>query len=130
MRGLDYQRMVRWSGALLIAVVGALHLILAPMHFQAAVYIGLFFLANVGVALVAALNISRDALWGWILGFLTAGGAFVFYVLTRLLSFPGYSGAAGKWVEPFGILALVVEAAFVVLFLVAISAGLVRSQSQ
>lgn len=61
---------------------------------------------------------------------MTAGGAFVFYVLTRLFSFPGYSEAVGKWVEPFGILALVVEAAFVVLFLVAISAGLVRSQSQ
>lgn len=129
MTALDFQRIARWSGAMLIAVVGAIHLTLAPGHFEAAVYIGVF-LANVGAALVAAVNISRDALWGWLLGLLTAGGAFLFYGATRLFSFPRYSEAVGKWAEPFGIFALGVEAAFVLLFLVALSAGLMRSQGE
>lgn len=128
MSSFDLSRAARWSGALLIAVVGAIHLVLAQEHFKEATYIGVLFLGNIGAALVAAVNISRDALWGWVLGAATAGGAFVMYVVTRVVSLPGYAEAAGEWLEPVGIFSLIVEASFLALFLAAIAAGLTRVQ--
>ncbi len=126
MRDFDLSRAARWSGVVLIALTGSIHFTLAPEHFKEATWVGVLFLANIGAALVAAVNISRDALWGWVLGALTAGGAFSIYILSRAVSLPRYAEAVGKWEEPLGVFSLIVEAAFVVLFLVVIVAGLTR----
>ena len=126
----DITKMLRWSGVVLIAFVGAIHLILSPEHFKAATYIGVFFLASIGASLVAAANISRDSIWGWVLGFLTVGGAFTVYILSRLITFPRFSEATSKWGEPIGILALIVEAAFVLLFLVVLATRRTRAQTE
>ncbi len=128
MRDFDLQRAARWSGALLITVVGSIHFILTPEHFKEAIWVGVLFLGNIGAAIVAALNISRDALWGWVLGALTAGGAFAIYILTRSVTLPRYEEAVGEWLETLGIFSLIVEASFVVLFLVVIATGLTRAR--
>ncbi len=128
MRDFDLQRAARWSGVLLITVVGLIHFILTPEHFKEAIWVGVLFLANIGAAIVAALNISRDALWGWVLGALTAGGAFGIYVLSRAVTLPRYEEAVGEWLETLGIFSLIVEASFVVLFLVVIATGLTRAR--
>jgi hypothetical protein len=97
------------------AVTGAIHFIDAPGSFGDATYKGLLFLANGIAAVVAAFGIHRgEQTWGWGLGVLVAGGALVSYVISRTVGLPGL--APDIWLEPFGILSLMVEAAFIVLF--------------
>src|SRR5215212_8145837 len=101
----------------LIVVVGLTHLIGAPPHYRVAPYIGVGFVANFIGALVAAVGIYRDALWGWLLGAIVAGGALVMYVVSRSIGLPGFEHAVGRWSGPLGVLSLVVEALFLAVFL-------------
>ena len=99
----------------LILVTGAIHFIDAPGSFGDATYKGLLFVANGIAAIVAAVGIYRgERIWGWGLGVLVAGGALVAYVISRSVGLPGL--APDIWLEPLGILSLLVEAAYVVLF--------------
>ena len=106
---------VEGAGITLIFVTGAIHFIDAPGSFGDATYKGLLFLANGIGAIVAGLGIYRgERTWGWGLGVLVAGGALVGYVISRTVGLPGL--APDIWLEPLGVLSLVVEAAFIVLF--------------
>ena len=106
---------VQGAGIALILVTGAIHFIDAPSSFGDATYKGLLFLANGIAAIVAAFGIYRgERSWGWGLGVLVAGGALVGYVVSRTVGLPGL--APDIWLEPLGILSLLVEAAFIVLF--------------
>lgn len=99
----------------LILVTGAIHFIDAPGSFGDATYKGLLFVANGIAAIVAAVGIYRgERSWGWGLGLLVAGGALVGYVISRTVGLPGL--APDVWLEPLGILSLVVEVSYVVLF--------------
>jgi len=103
------------AGIALILVTGAIHLIDAPSSFGDATYKGLLFLANGIAAIIAAFGIHNgERRWGWELGVLVAGGALVSYVISRTVGLPGL--APDVWLEPLGILSLMVEAAFIVLF--------------
>ena len=102
------------AGLVLILVTGAIHLIDAPSSFGDAPYKGWLFVANGVAAIVAAVGIARARRWGWILGLLVAGGAFVGYVISRTVGLPGLE--PDVWLEPIGVLSLLVEATFVVLF--------------
>ena len=77
---------------------------------------GVGFVANFIGALVAAVGIYRDAMWGWVLGALVAGGALVMYVVSRSVGLPGFEHAVGRWSGPLGILSVVVEALFLAVF--------------
>jgi hypothetical protein len=106
---------VQGAGIALILVTGAIHFIDAPSSFGDATYKGLLFLANGIAAIVAAFGIYRgERSWGWGLGVLVAGGALVGYVVSRTVGLPGL--APDIWLEPLGILSLMVEGAFIVLF--------------
>ncbi|HTD71029.1 MAG TPA: hypothetical protein VK647_11305 [Gemmatimonadales bacterium] len=106
---------VQGAGVALILVTGAIHFIDAPGSFGDATYKGLLFLANGIAAIVAAFGIRRgERGWGWGLGVLVAGGALVSYVISRTVGLPGL--APDIWLEPLGILSLMVESAFIVLF--------------
>jgi hypothetical protein len=106
---------VQGAGITLILVTGAIHFIDAPGSFGDATYKGLLFLANGMAAIVAAFGIYRgERSWGWGLGVLVAGGALVGYVMSRTVGLPGL--APDIWLEPLGILSLMAEAAFIVLF--------------
>ena len=104
-----------WSGALLIAAVGLIHLLEAPEELEEATYLGLLFLANVGGAVVAAIGIYSNYRWGWGLGALAAGGAFAGYVISRTIGLPGMP--VEDWLDPLGVLSLVVEGLFIGLWL-------------
>jgi len=95
----------------LIAVVGLIHLIDAPGDLQEAPYQGLLFLANFFGALTAAIVIYRGHKWGWALGAIVAGGAFAGYVISRTVGLPGLPVEA-EWLEPLGLLSLLVESLF------------------
>jgi hypothetical protein len=106
---------VQGAGIALILVTGAIHFIDAPGSFGDATYKGVLFLANGIAAVVAAFGIYRgERTWGWGLGVLVAGGALVAYVVSRTMGLPGL--VPDIWLEPLGILSLMVEAAFIVLF--------------
>jgi len=99
---------------------GLIHLIGAPEHLQEATYIGVLFVINAAGALVAALGIYRDRLWGWVLGALVAGGAFVMFMVSRLIGLPAYQEHVGMWIgdsfgDRLGVPSLIVEGPFVVL---------------
>ena len=96
-------------------MTGVIHFIDAPGSFGDATHKGLLFLANGIGAIVAGLGIYRgERTWGWGLGVLVAGGALVGYVISRTVGLPGL--APDIWLEPLGVLSLMVEAAFIVLF--------------
>ena len=100
-----------WADASLIAAVGLIHLLEAPEELEEATYLGLLFLANFGGAVVAAIGIYRGNKWGWGLGALLAGGAFAGYVISRTLGLPGMP--VEVWLEPLGVLSLLVEGLFI-----------------
>jgi hypothetical protein len=111
------------AGIALILVVGLIHLINSPEDLEAGSYTGMLYLANFLGALAAAVGIYRGRRWGWALGLLIAGGAFVAYLISRTVGLPGLP-VETEWLEPLGVLSLIVE----VMFMGAFLAIFVRSQ--
>jgi uncharacterized membrane protein YfcA len=104
------------AGISLIVVVGLIHLINSPEDLEEGAYTGLLYLANFFGSLAAAVGIYRGKRWGWALGILVAGGAFAGYVISRTVGLPGLPVEA-EWLEPLGVLSLVVEGLFVGVYL-------------
>jgi len=104
------------AGISLIVVVGLIHLINSPGDLQEGSYTGVLYLANFVGALAAAVGIYRGNRWGWALGLLVAAGAFAGYVISRTVGLPGLP-VEEEWLEPLGVLSLLVEALFVGLYL-------------
>lgn len=94
--------------------MGVIHLLVVPEYFESAAYLGVLFVLNALGAFAAAFGIHRQAWWGWPLGLLMAGGAFVMYIESRTIGLPGLDEG---WFDPPGLLAMVVEALFVALYL-------------
>jgi uncharacterized membrane protein YfcA len=104
------------AGISLIVIVGLIHLINSPEDLQEGSYTGVLYLANFAGALTAAIGIYRGRSWGWSLGALVSAGAFAGYVISRTVGLPGL-GVEEEWLEPLGVLSLIVEALFVGLYL-------------
>jgi hypothetical protein len=110
---LNQPRLTRLAGVVLILAVGAIHLLEAPAHFEAAVYLGVLFVINFVGTLAAALGIFRGAKgWGWTLGALISVLSLLAYLASRQFGLPGFAEAAGKWDEPLGTLAMILEGLF------------------
>jgi hypothetical protein len=114
-RGATSSERLVGAGISLIVIVGLIHLINSPGDLEEGSYTGLLYLANFFGALTAAIGIYRGRSWGWSLGALVAGGAFVAYVISRTVGLPGL-GVEEEWLEPLGLLSLLVEALFVGLY--------------
>ena len=104
------------AGISLIVIVGLIHLINSPGDLEEGSYTGLLYLANFFGAILAAIGIYRGRSWGWALGALVSVGAFVGYVISRTIGLPGLP-VEEEWLEPLGLLSLLVEALFVGLYL-------------
>jgi hypothetical protein len=104
------------AGISLIVVVGLIHLINSPGDLEEGAYTGVLYLANFLGALAAAVGIYRGKGWGWALGLLVAAGAFAGYVISRTVGLPGLP-VEEEWLEPLGVLSLLVEGLFVGVFL-------------
>jgi hypothetical protein len=110
---LNQPRLTRLAGVVLILAVGAIHLLEAPAHFEAAAYLGVLFAINFVGTLAAAIGIFRGAKgWGWTLGALISVLSLLAYLASRLFGLPGFAEAAGKWNEPLGTLAMILEGLF------------------
>jgi hypothetical protein len=124
----------RWTGVLLLLACALIHLISAPGHLQETTYVGVLFLANSAGALLAAYGIYRNRLWGWLLGALVAGGAFVMFLVSRLIGLPGYQEHVGMWIgdsigDRLGIPSLLVEPPLVVLSAIVVARHLGQEQT-
>ncbi len=117
---LRVPRALKLAAILLIVAVGLAHLRGTLPHYRFAPYIGVGFVVNFVGALVAAVGIYRNALWGWLLGVVVAGGALVLYVVSRSVGLPGFEVAVGRWFGPLAIISLIVEVLFLALFLLAV----------
>ena len=111
----DSERLVG-AGISLIVIVGLIHLINSPEDLEEGSYTGLLYLANFFGAVLAAIGIYRGRSWGWNLGALVSVGAFAGYVISRTIGLPGLA-VEEEWLEPLGLLSMVVEALFVGLYL-------------
>ena len=110
---------LRMVAVVAIVATGLIHLATARDSFGEATYKGLLFVANGVGALVAAVGVYRDrAYWGWLLGALVAGGAFLGYVISRTVGLPGLPAEPDAWFEPLGVASLVAEAVFLIVFAV------------
>src|SRR3954447_10319991 len=101
-------------GTALIALVGLIHLLVVPEYFEFATYLGLLFIVNALGSFASAVGIYRHAWWGWPLGVVMAGGAFFMYIESRTIGLPMLNEG---WLDPPGILSLIVEAIFVGVYL-------------
>ncbi len=110
--GLQDLGKLRIAGIALISLMGLIHLLVTPKYFGFATYLGLLIFANFVGALVSAVGIYQGRVWGWWLGVVMAGGAFLAYIESRTLGLPGLPSWE-PFTEPPGLLSLVVEAAFV-----------------
>src|SRR5215208_6781004 len=102
-----------WCTAL-IALVGLIHLLVVPEYFEFATYLGLLFILNALGSFASAGGIYWRAWWVWPLGVVMAGGAFYMYIESRTIGLPMLNEG---WLDPPGVLSLVVEAIFVVMYL-------------
>jgi hypothetical protein len=68
-----------------------------------------------GVATAIALILPRPARLGWLAGLLLGVGPFLGFMASRTIGVPGDAADVGNWSDWVGTIALVVEAALVVL---------------
>jgi hypothetical protein len=101
-------------GTALIALVGLIHLLVVPEYFEFATYLGLLFILDALGSFASAAGIYRRAWWGWPLGVVMAGGAFFMYIESRTIGLPMLNEG---WLDPPGVLSLIVEAIFVGVYL-------------
>lgn len=106
-------KFVTWTGIVLMALTAIIHFYDAPDALSEIAYKGILFILNGVGAIIAAYGIFRCAGWGWFLGLLIAGGAFIGYVISRTVGMPGLP--VDPWLEPLGILSLIAEGLFVAL---------------
>jgi hypothetical protein len=104
-----------WFAIVLILETGLLHIITAQAEYEEAAYLGYLFAANFFGSLIAAFGIYRRQVWGWVLGLVIAAGSIAGYAWSRTLGMPGMN--VEEWFNPYGIISMSVEGAFIFLFL-------------
>ena len=106
-------RTFQWFSVAIIAIIGLVHLYMAPQEYGEVPYMGILFGINFIAAIIAAVGIYRHENWGWLLGVGIALGSLVGYVLSRTVGLPGME--IEEWLQPVGVLSLAVEVVFVLL---------------
>lgn len=88
-----------------------------PEHFEEAKYLGVLFILNGVGAGCAAVGIYLQRGWGWWLGAFIAAFSIINYIISRTVGLPGRE--VEDW-NTIGIISLVVEATFILVFLPAL----------
>ena len=106
---------IRRIAAIAIALVGVIHLVLAPEQLKTETYVGVLFIVGGLAALYVAVRLwmapDRRA---WTLGAAVAACMFVGFILSRTTGLPGFKEP--EW-ELSGIVSLILEAGFIGAFL-------------
>jgi hypothetical protein len=107
-------KMLQWLAIILILEIGLIHFFSAQHEYEHAAFLGYLFMANFLGALLAAYGIYRKQAWGWGLAFFIAAGALVGYIWSRTTGLPDLEAEA--WLAPWGLVSLVSESLFILLF--------------
>jgi hypothetical protein len=107
--------------ASLLAGAAVAHLPVTPEHLHEAPYMGSLFaafaLAALGLAAFVLVSDTRRSVQ-------LAGGlcllALATYAATRLVTFPQLSDDVGNWLEPWGVVSVLIEGAAVVIAILAL----------
>jgi hypothetical protein len=106
-------------GAALCVVVAAVHVIdqggIIGSKEPGYVALGYWVLEVVALLIAAPMVLTRSR-WTWFVAAGVAAGPFVGYALSRGPGLPDYTDDKGNWIEPLGVISLLVEA---VLFMLA-----------
>jgi hypothetical protein len=105
---------IRHFAAVAAAIVGVIHLVLAPEQLKAEAYVGVLFIVGGLAALYVAVRLwmASDS-FAWTLGAIVSACMFVGFILSRTTGLPGFKEP--DW-ELSGIVSLIVEATFVAAF--------------
>ncbi len=117
MKSKEISQTLMWLAIVFIVITGLVHVIDAPDALGEAAYKGLLFYANGIAALIAAVGIFRgERSWGWNLGALVALATILGYVASRTVGLPQIPAEPDEWLEPLGVISLIAEGAFLVLY--------------
>lgn len=106
---------IRRVAAIAIALVGVIHLVLAPEQIKSEAYVGVLFIAGGLAALYVAVRLwMAPDRFAWTLGTVVSAGMFVGFILSRTTGLPGFKES--EW-ELSGIVSLILEAGFIGAFL-------------
>ena len=94
-----------------LAVVGIIHLVLAPEYFGEQAYVGVLFVGGAIACGYVATKVwlGKATKADWTLGALTAAGMFVGFILSRTTGLLGFTES--EW-ELSGIVSMLLEAGF------------------
>jgi hypothetical protein len=104
----------RLVGAGLLVAIGLVHLVLAPLYYGAAAYVGVLFLLTCAAAWTAAAAVLAGVRGAWLAGGLIAAGALVALVAAATVGLPGFTDSLSA---PWAALSLLLEGGFVGLYL-------------
>ena len=100
----------RITVALSLAVVASMHILDLPGKFAETPYLAI---AYIGLIIASAVTIERVLVVGTRLDFLAAAAlsalVIVGFIINRTVGMPMATGDIGNWLEPLGLLSLVVE---------------------
>jgi drug/metabolite transporter (DMT)-like permease len=103
----------RRAAALVIAAVGAIHLLLVPEYLDEQPYLGILFALGAAVcALVSTRLWQFDDAASWVLGAIAAAGMGIGFVMSRTTGLPGFHES--EW-ELSGIVSVLLEISFIAL---------------
>ena len=107
------------AGIVFILATGIIHYIDAHDSFEDAVYKGLLFYANGAGSLLSAAGIYRArGEWGWNLGCCISVVSLILYLFSRTVGLPAIPAEPDAWFEPLGVASLLMESAFIVVYIV------------
>lgn len=113
---MDNLAVLKYPSLVLLAVIGWVHLKDIPDKLTETPYMGwMYILLVAGCAAAGAWILSSHWRFGYILGSIISLGSILGYTLTRTIGLPKATEDIGNWTEPAGIIALLAEAAFLII---------------
>ncbi|PZS37842.1 MAG: hypothetical protein DLM62_17020 [Pseudonocardiales bacterium] len=120
--GRAEHRMARVAGAALLVIAAGLHIYeyfgASPLSLAA-----LFIASAAGTVAGAVLLLAKAPRLGWLIGGVASALTFAAYCITRTIGIPGVDPSAdiGYWLQPLGVVSLIVEAGALLLAVIALS---------
>ena len=106
------------AAALALLIAGAVHGWLAQNAWGDAHYKGVLFGLNALFSLIFALNLVRgDRFTGWLGGALISVSSALAYIASRTVGLPDLPAEPAAWLEPLGVLSMLAEIGFLLVFM-------------
>jgi hypothetical protein len=113
---LSARVLTRGIAIIALTAIALVHLIQLPDTYRQTPALGVMFIGLVLASMtIAAALVHTDRRVVWHAAYLTSAAVLAGYVLTRSMAVPFDRGDVGNWLEPIGLVALVLEASLIAL---------------